>query len=306
LERVTLSDDWHHRDQLLPAAQIVLARRIVTLLRSVGIEARLGGSVAALGYSSSRVPDDVDIDIKPKGAHIKEGKVELDGATKLICERLEREFSIGVIAGYWCDCRINGFTLDQSSSHVVALQVHCVVSRLPPSDRPDIGGDDVPLPIKLQLINETAFTFMNKTLDPGQVSVEKYKEVAGFSRLVANGIGRYLQAPGGPKNDRERVRQMLVAKLRSADPQKVVAVCAKILSYFALEGDEAAKSRNDRRQAAGLLDELVSGFRQDFPRNQLFSQLVHLLPLPTEAELSQTLQQLIQAGLLNSLSLTKQ
>ncbi|MDC0744808.1 hypothetical protein [Polyangium mundeleinium] len=309
LTNATSSNEWPHRGNELPLVQILVAQQIVKLLRSAQIEARLGGSVAALGYSTTRVPDDIDIDILPKGKHLDEGKKELDRATVLICTRLTRGYRLGAVRDSWYSYVIDQFTLDKSTAYVVSLVIDGKVVCNRHNERSyEVEIHETPLQLKLQLINETAFTFMIKTIDPGEVSVEKYKEVAGFSRLVANCIGRYLQDPRGPKNDRERARQMLRAKLLSAQRTKVIAVCARILLYFGLKDDDGVKSKNDRLNAAQLLDEIVTELRIGFSQGELLHELQQRVPTQEQppVDVSLLLQQLSQFGILNFFNITKQ
>ena len=291
LESAPGSGEWAGSHDILPSIQIAIARHIVPLLRAAKINARLGGSVAALGYSTTRVPDDIDIDIWPKEKHVDVAKKELEQATELICNSSVKEFWLKTASNDQCVYRIDSISVETASPVVIALKIQ---GRLVRPRFDSYPGDEVARFIKLQLINETAFTFMNKTKDPGQVSVEKYKEVAGLSRLVANCIGRYLQNPSDLKQDRQRVAQMLEAKLRIAERSKVVSVCAKILDYFGSE-NEWPRAADDRVKTLALLDEIVSGFRSDFYPNELTREVLQLQQLQQaqlQIQVSHWLQQL--------------
>lgn len=286
LETSTGRWDWPHSSNVLSVIQIAIARHIVTLLRANDITARLGGSVAALGYSSTRVPDDIDIDILPKKLHIDEGKLELDMATKLICLSNVKEFQFRTIDNCWGFYQITGISLISASKYVIALTINgkLFYNRHDPETYV-IETHEGLLPIKLQLINETAFTFMHYPKDPGTVSVEKYKEVTGFSRLAANCIGRYLQNhPNDLKNDRERLVQMFRAKLLSTEPSKIARICVKIAHYFPVD---------HQANAAKLLGEIVNQLRPDIEPGALSKEVLDSM------HVSNLLTQLMQSGFLS-------
>jgi hypothetical protein len=288
LELALQSRRWVGFNNVRPWIQIAIARNIVSLLREHGIRARLGGSVAALGYSTTRLPEDIDIDIWPQGAHLDAGKRELAQAKDLVYAHLvgktyQFQMRLGTL-----HYRIKAFTSKKESAFLIQIEIQGVVIAPPHGS---FMGDEASLPIDLQLINETAFTLMNKSLDPGQVSVEKYKEVAGLSRLVANCIGRYLQNyPRDPKEDRARAAQMLKAKLSLASPSKVVIACAKILDYFGTETKDA-RAADDQGQVLAILAEIVGEFRADFAPSDLVRE-VRRVRLERVQQLTQLLQQL--------------
>ncbi len=277
LDTATGHWDWPHSDNVKSAIQIKIARHIVDLLRLNHISARIGGSVAALGYSSTRVPDDIDIDILPKGKRLSEGEQELILARDLIGKSDVREFQFKTI-DCWGIYQIENINPVSASQYVIALQINgnFFYNRHNPTSYV-IEKHQGWLPIKLQLINETAFTHMNLPKDPGEVGVEKYKEVAGFSRLVANCIGRYLQNyPKDPKSDRERLVQMFRTKLFGAEPDKIKSICVKIAHYFPVDAEDPRNRFNrinPQALAVKLLGEIVHQLRPDIDAHK-FSEAV--------------------------------
>lgn len=254
LDTAPTNPNWQHPGKPEPFLQIAIGRYVVHLLRTNGIQARLGGSVAALGYCTTRVPDDIDIDILPKHRHVEEAKKELDEATKILGESLIGRLFQSKIGDFsWCHYQVSAVNVASASTFVIALQIdgRLTLNKHNPIDY-RIEIEERTCSFKLQIINEAAFTFMNLPKDPGTVAEEKYKEVAGFARLVANCIGRFIQNGGSDsKNDRQRIREMLRAKIASAPKDKSIGMCAKILFYFKDDDEES------RMVAAKLLGDIL-------------------------------------------------
>jgi hypothetical protein len=258
LDTAPTSPNWQHHDNPIPLVQIAVGRYVVNLLRINGIQARLGGSVAALGYCTTRVPDDVDIYILPSHKHIDIANLELEQAKKLVKNNLVGNLfdcQAGVFKAY----RVRAVDEAPSSTYVKALKIGGEFAGAPydPENQKVEQYDPLILGIDkrvyfftLQIVNETAFTFMNLPKDPGTIEEEKYKEVTGFARLVANCIGRLIQNGGQDlKGDRQRIKEMLAAKIASSSEEKVKRLCSKVLFYF----QEAHTSQ----QAAHLLADIA-------------------------------------------------
>lgn len=287
LEGALRSDQFPHAGSPAPTLQVLSGHHFVKILRGKGIKCRLGGSVAALGYMSTRQPDDIDIDILPANANVDLAELELQQAMLHIETLTGSCFRVGDSGTQqftWANVAIMAVTRQPSSKFVKALEVKVEARR---NYHNQVTYEVSTLHqstsvLKVQLINETAFTYMNWVKDAGTVPVEVYKEVAGFSRLVANSLGRLLQnAPNDPKNDRDRIRQMLVSKVPkyATDLNLFTTRLSKILDYFILDTVNQNYQDMDRytRAAANVLGDLVSELVPNPNPHQTTAQFAHFV-----------------------------
>lgn len=305
LDTAPTNSQWQHSGKPKPLLQIAIGRHVVYLLRVNNIQARLGGSVAALGYCTTRNPDDIDIDILPKNshAHVNDiAKDELEPARQLVSTRLIGECFQCQTGEFNWGYEVHSITTKSASTHVIELQIDgkLIRNRHNPYSY-KIHIHEEMCSFKLQIINETAFTFMNLSKDPGTVEKEKYKEVTGFARLVANCLGRLIQDSqshgSDSKNDRQRIKEMLGAKMASAPAEKFASLCGKIIYYF---------NDDNKRSAARLLGDIVHELNQSIQALQFAQEM--LKPFGIMAvdplEIQTLFQSLMQSGVLGNLNPT--
>jgi ribosomal protein S18 acetylase RimI-like enzyme len=225
--------------------RLQFGRFLIGYLKERGVSVRVSGSSAALVYVNAldehvKAPKDLDLDFKTT-IDFTNGLTSLQTLENTRYKFFEcgKKYQYSIV-----------LDADEGEQNQYEMKVYL-------SHRTLLGKR---IDLEYDCVNESNFT-NETTLGAPVPDFEKYKDVAGFTRLVVNFMDRIRAKPEdqAEKNDRPRLIKMFQGKFPSENMRDRLAYCSfKILQYFSPAYRDEAKIL--------LLEIIGAAFNQDVSR----------------------------------------